>query len=136
MNARHLLCAGTLALTACASTPHGTMFGALSKAPDLVTGAGCENYGVYRSDRFHPVATEPRFEPHFIQPWEVDQFCRSPGRRAVWGCYHDDGSAYIVGRDWKVYWHEWCHAKLGAGHSDERFAGNDGLTARQLAAGF
>ena len=104
----------------CASTPHGNMIMAFDAAPDLETGEGCDRYGVRRAPGLVRVSDRP-FNPEFVEAWEIADHCPSVGRGMVWGCYDENtGKAYIVGKDWKVYWHEWCHAKVGRGHSDMR----------------
>ena len=104
----------------CASTPHGNMMMAFEEAPDLETGEGCERFGVQRAPGMIRVSDRP-FNPEFVEAWEIEDHCPSVGRGMVWGCYNENtGTAYIVGKDWKVYWHEWCHAKVGRGHNDVR----------------
>lgn len=126
----------TLLLAAgCASTPHGTMYGAELAAPDIETGRGCSDYGVEeRVGRTMKVANQKvRFEPNFIQPWQIAEHCPAGSK---WGCYHPaTGKAYIVGRDHKAYWHEWCHAKLGARHTRSWLVGNDVVHTTVAAAG-
>ncbi len=125
MNTRTIARAATILIisllfSACASTPHGMMYGVSKPAPDQVTGAGCEDYGVFRSGHVSQVVHEVKFEPEFIQSWETEKYCGRSGQAMIWGCYdRKNGKAYIVGRDWDTYWHEWCHAKLGGGHSHE-----------------
>ncbi len=109
-------------LVGCATSPHGQLYAAVIPAPDMATGEGCDKFGVERSSGLTMVATNPVFNPQFISTSEVTEYCPTSGKQAVWGCYHPNGDAYIVGKDWKVYWHEWCHAKLGPGHKATRDA--------------
>lgn len=125
-----------LVATGCVSTPHGKMFPATAQAPDTATGEGCERFGVRQLPGITKVAANPVFQPVFVEAWEIDEYCPSNGRGMVWGCYHPDGKAYIVGRDAQVYWHEWCHAKLGPGHTrDSTIAGDYIGGGRSMAAG-
>ena len=129
--------AAAMLVSACASTPHGKLFPAVGEAPDLATGAGCEAYGVRPTPGMVRVSTNPVFKPHFVEAWKIGRYCPNSGRQSVWGCYHPStGDAYIVGRDWKVYWHEWCHAKLGPAHTDGRsgYAAADYVAPKRLLA--
>lgn len=113
MNFRTVLTAITLLTPLCATLP------AFAKElpPNLQTGAGCEAYGVRPSSLVQVVA-DPVFNAHFVTTSEIGKFCPNQGDGLVWGCYRPDGNAYIVGKDWRVYWHEWCHAKLGPEHTE------------------
>ena len=108
-----------LLLSACASTPDGVMMMATSDAPNIETGAGCGQFGVEENQAFAVPAEAVRFDVEFVQPWDIAEKCpTNASTDTVWGCYHEDqGKAYVVGRDWKVYWHEWCHAKFGPAHT-------------------
>ncbi|MDJ0656525.1 MAG: hypothetical protein QNJ40_20360 [Xanthomonadales bacterium] len=109
----------SLFLVACASTPHGNMMMSTLDAPDLETGKGCAAFGVAEVPELAVATEKLRFDANFVQPWEIERYCPSSAEHgAVWGCYHEDtGQAYLVGKDWKVYWHEWCHAKMGPAHT-------------------
>ncbi len=107
-----------LLLSACASTPEGYNMVATGKAPDLQTGQGCNAYGVLEDELLAVPASKIRFDVEVVSGGEIAQHCSaSQENGAVWGCYRKEtGKAYIVGKDWKVYWHEWCHAKFGPAH--------------------
>ena len=111
------LCAALL-LGACASTPDGHTMLAISKAPDLETGAGCNAFGVLEDKMLAVPTAKIRFDVEVVSGAQIAQQCSaSQENGAVWGCYHQDtGKAYMVGKDWRVYWHEWCHAKFGPAH--------------------
>ncbi len=115
-----LIVAASALMVGCASSPHGQLYAATIPAPDTNTGEGCDKFGVERATGMTMVATNPVFNPTFITASEVSEYCPTTGKSTVWGCYHPNGDAYIVGKDWKVYWHEWCHAKLGPGHKATR----------------
>ncbi|MFK7955606.1 MAG: hypothetical protein AB8B96_05885 [Lysobacterales bacterium] len=107
-----------LLLNACASTPEGYTMVATSKAPDTETGAGCNAFGVLEDELLAVPTQKIRFDVQVVGSSEIAEQCSaSQENGAVWGCYRkESGKAYIVGKDWKVYWHEWCHAKFGPAH--------------------
>ncbi len=110
--------AAALLLNACASTPEGYTMVATVKAPDLETGAGCNAFGVLEDELLAVPTKNIRFNVQVVGSSQIAEQCSaSQEHGAVWGCYRrDTGQAYIVGKDWKVYWHEWCHAKFGPAH--------------------
>ena len=106
-----LLTGAMLLLGGCAAvTPHGTMYAATTPAPDLDSGTGCARFGVKETGFI-----DRPFDPQFVDSGELTQAC---GHRSAMGCYHPgDGKAVILGRDWYLYWHEWCHAKQSSLHT-------------------
>ncbi|MEM1090153.1 MAG: hypothetical protein AAGB27_00545 [Pseudomonadota bacterium] len=108
----------TLLLGACATTPEGHTMLAARKAPDLATGAGCNAFGVLEDEMLAVPTEKIRFDVRVVSPAKIAKQCAaSEETGSVWGCYHEDtGQAFIAGKDWHVYWHEWCHAKFGPAH--------------------
>ncbi|MEM9531340.1 MAG: hypothetical protein AAGA23_10495 [Pseudomonadota bacterium] len=107
-----------LLLSACASTPEGFSMVKTANAPDPETGAGCAAFGVMEDRALAVPTAQMRFEMAVVSAREITRQCDASNENGtVWGCYRPDtGKAYMVGKDWKVYWHEWCHAKFGPTH--------------------
>jgi hypothetical protein len=108
----------TLLLSACASTPEGYAMIKTGHAPDPITGAGCNAFGVLEDPRLVVPSAEMKFDMSVVGASEIESACSASSENGtVWGCYRPDtGKAYMVGKDWQVYWHEWCHAKFGPAH--------------------